>query len=551
MSFAPAARVWRAVALAVAIAGAIAIAGTYDALSSTTDEPAHVAAGLEWLSTGTYEADVTHPPLGRVAAALGPYLAGARSLGDGSPLERGLRVLGSGAHFRSTLALARLGELPFYFLLCAVVWAWGRRLTDERGGALAVLLAVTNPNVLAHSGLATTDIAMAATVMAALFAFILWLDRPGPVTAAALGIALGIAATSDFSAVPYVALATAAIYLVRRGATSRAPVWPNDSPRWERVASGAALVVLAAIAGWAVYRFDVGPLTAGSPLPLPAPAWFRGLGRYLVESAPLPAYLFGGQSASGWWYYYVVALLVKTPLPLLLFAVLGAFVSIGALVRNGDWRGVAPLCAVIGILVVAAAAGDDRGVRLVLPVFPLLALTAAVGAVELWERGAHLPPARRLARVTVAATLTAAVLVPLRAQPDHLAYFNPIAGNAPEHILVDSNLDWGQDLYRLGGVMKRLHVDSLRIAYYGSAPLEAIGVRRARYLEPEDRPRGWIAASQTMIAGVGEDGAYEWLQELHPMGRVGASLVLFYVPPPPRMSPEAAARVTTRSRSIR
>jgi hypothetical protein len=78
-----------------------------------------------------------------------------------------------------------------------------------------------------------------------------------------------------------------------------------------------------------------------------------------------------------------------------------------------------------------------------------------------------------------------------------------------------------------------MHIESLRVAYYGSAPLDAIGMRNARFLRPTDRPRGWIAVSQTMLAGVGGGGAYEWLNELRPVGRVGSSIVLFYVPPPP------------------
>jgi hypothetical protein len=137
-------------------------------------------------------------------------------------------------------------------------------------------------------------------------------------------------------------------------------------------------------------------------------------------------------------------------------------------------------------------------------------------------------------RATVAATFAAALIVPLRAHPDYLAYFNPIAGDRPELILVDSNLDWGQDLYRLGAVMKRMRIDSIAVAYYGSASLDAAGVRDARLLAAAERPRGWIAASQTMLAGVGGDGAYEWLNELQPVGRVGSSLVLFYLPPRPR-----------------
>ena len=55
-------------------------------------------------------------------------------------------------------------ELPFFLLLCGVVWAWGRRLSDERGAAIAVLLTASDPNLLAYAGLATPDIALAATI---------------------------------------------------------------------------------------------------------------------------------------------------------------------------------------------------------------------------------------------------------------------------------------------------------------------------------------------------------------------------------------------------
>ena len=177
LSFAPDARIWRAVALAITLAGALALAATYQTFSNTLDEPAHIAAGVEWLS-GRYDYDAQRPPLGRIAAGMGPYLQGERVSSASSPAEDGARILGRGAHYRTTLALARLGELPFFILLCAVVWGWGRRLTDERGAAIATVLAATNPSLLAHAGLATTDIALAATVVAALFAFVVWLDKP-------------------------------------------------------------------------------------------------------------------------------------------------------------------------------------------------------------------------------------------------------------------------------------------------------------------------------------------------------------------------------------
>ena len=532
LSFAPDARIWRAVALAITLVGALALAATYETFSNTYDEPAHIAAGVEWLS-GRYDYDSQRPPLGRIAAGIGPYLQGERGSSASSPAEDGARILGRGAHYRITLALARLGELPFFSLLCAVVWGWGRRLTDERGAAIATLLAATNPSLLAHAGLATTDIALAATVAAALLAFIVWLDAPHWLAGLSLGAAAALAATTDFIALPMLGLSFPAIYAVRRRAKGAA-LW-GDAPRWRSLLAIAVAIAAAGTTGWAVYGFSTGPVIDGSAVPMLAPGWFRGLLSYLTDTtATRPAFLFGDRSANGWWYYYPVALLVKTPLPLLLVAALGAAAAMRDFVRRNAAEPAAVLAAIVGVLVVAAIGGDDAGIRLVLPVFAPLSVLGAIASVELWQARGRSVPIQRFARGAVVATFAAAVIVPLRAHPDYLAYFNPIAGDRPELILVDSNLDWGQDLYRLGAVMKRMRIDSIAVAYYGSASLDAAGVRNARLLSAAERPRGWIAASQTMLAGVGGDGAYEWLNELRPVGRVGASLVLFYVPPRPR-----------------
>ena len=529
LSFAAASRVWRAVALVLTIVGALAIATTHFTFSNTKEEPAHIAAGAHWLA-GHRAYDERHPPLGRIAAAIGPWLHGERPSSIASSSDDGARILGRGPHYRLTLALARLGELPFFFVLCAVVWAWGRRLMDERGAAIAVFLTVANPNVLAHAGLATPDIALAAMVVAALFAFVLSLETRHWLAAVALGTAVGLAATADFSAIPMLAVALPAVYALHR-ATRAAPRGEVESRGLARLRVGLTIGT-AVVVMWAIYGFDTGRLVDGSSIVLPAPAWFRGFAAFLTDSSVAhPAFLFGERSANGWWYYYPIALLVKTPLPLLLFAVLGAAVAIRRVSSGAGDGSALALVSVLAIVTAATTEGDDSGVRLVLPIFPLLALLASAAAVELWDDGARRPPARRLVRATVAAVLVGAAIVPIRVHPDHLAYFNPFAGDRPELVLVDSNLDWGQDLYRLGAVMKRMHIDSLSVAYYGSASFDAAGVRNARPLAAAERPRGWIAASQTMIAGVGGDGAYEWLTELQPVGRVGSSLVLYYVPP--------------------
>ena len=71
---------WQGAVLILLIAIGIArIASTYPVFSQTWDEPAHLAAGMEWLDRGSYRYEPLHPPLARVLTAVGPYLAGVRS----------------------------------------------------------------------------------------------------------------------------------------------------------------------------------------------------------------------------------------------------------------------------------------------------------------------------------------------------------------------------------------------------------------------------------------------------------------------------------------
>ena len=116
---------WLLVVLIAAIAS-LAEASTWRVYGHTWDEPEHLAAGLELVDQGRYEYDVQHPPLARVLIAIGPYLAGARSLGtpppDGTP--EGVRILYGSGRYDWYLTLARLGTLPFISVLVAAAWLW-------------------------------------------------------------------------------------------------------------------------------------------------------------------------------------------------------------------------------------------------------------------------------------------------------------------------------------------------------------------------------------------------------------------------------------------
>ena len=111
----------------------------YATFSGTWDEPITIAAGMEWPDKGTYTYEWQQPPLARIAAALGPYLAGLRSKGLHpytlsdvtadlkEAIAEGNAILESHGNYQHNLILARLGNLPFLALACVVIFLWPRR----------------------------------------------------------------------------------------------------------------------------------------------------------------------------------------------------------------------------------------------------------------------------------------------------------------------------------------------------------------------------------------------------------------------------------------
>jgi hypothetical protein len=168
-----------------------------------------------------------------------------------------------------------------------------------------------------------------------------------------------------------------------------------------------------------------------------------------------------------------------------------------------------------------------------------MSIAAGYGVVALWNP-------RRWAgagRVAVVALLGWQLVGSVRAHPDYLAWFNELAGSHPDRILLDSNLDWGQDLYRLSDALAARGVDSVALAYLGNADLSRHGLPPVRALSPDQPTAGWIAISQMWLKDVpGQGKAYAWLRDREPVARVGRSILLYHLPPSAGAGPGEASR---------
>jgi hypothetical protein len=125
------------------------------------------------------------------------------------------------------------------------------------------------------------------------------------------------------------------------------------------------------------------------------------------------------------------------------------------------------------------------------------------------------------------------------AHPDYLAYFNEIGGSRPERILVDSDLDWGQDMHLLEAALKQRHVPSLHMACLYTGDDSKLDLPAWDGLEPYQPVKGWVAVSFTMFKTYSwlvsqqrgrPDKGFAWLERYQPVARVGKSILLYNIP---------------------
>ena len=400
----------------------------------TYDEAVHLASGWSYLRTGRYRLNIMdHPPLAEMWAAL-PLLALGPAWPSSHPDCMANLSYRCADFFlyqnrvppERMLAAARvfaLLTLGGALSLALLRWAW------VLGGWPAVLAAAAAssfcPVLLSNMSLVTTD-----GLSAVLFFLVFWLLSAEKRTLkrwALAGACAGLALGAKFNMILLGPLAAACLLIEHR-------MRPRPRPRlpW------AGMLVAAATAGLAlalVYRL--------SQLPL----YFDGLCATLARlNRGRSTFLHGEYSNEGFLLYFPLVLLLKTPVPTLLCASGMTLLWLKEPRRERVWV----LVPMLGYFLAALTSKTQIGVRHLLPMMPFLVLAAGCGAAALWAKSGA-------AACVLGLWLAASAL---RVHPYQLAYFNELAGGpARGHSwLVDSNLDWGQDLKTLGRELAAMEI---------------------------------------------------------------------------------------------
>ena len=471
--------VW--VALWGAISGAATIAASHH-LSATFDEPFYLRAGLQhWRTGSSFELMRFGTMPLPVDVETFPVYAWERIRGRQFDLD---------AEFGQALSLARIGNQLFWFLLLAYGCRLARAVGGPWAGRLAVAALAVEPNLLAHAGLATTDVAIAACLFVFCFHYRMgrdgsWLPRVG-----IPAVCYGLAILAKASGLVFVPICVLAIEVERQWRLSQAADWRGRARDTIRGLIARSFLrdcfVMGALALILTYAW------CGSDW-LPHPK-IVGFARGLPESAAKPtlvwlaehfaifnnagvgllyqiqhnmrghgAFLMGSTTPAAFWYYFPVALSMKVAAPYLLAIPL---LILFARRSMFNWA-----CAASAMLLVFSInCRVQIGVRMQLPLIALgvVGLAAAINQVC-----AALAMRRRtIAAVVACSAIGWTAASEMRVWPDGLCYINELWGGPAngEWLLSDSNYDWGQGLKELDQWQRDRGIPEMAIWYFGADP---------------------------------------------------------------------------------
>ncbi len=494
--------------------------------SITYDEVVHLSAGYSYLQTGKIVLNPMHPPLVKELAAVPLLLLGARMPATEQEIEQAVfttyqwrfgKLFFDANDVQAILPWCRLPAIALSFGLAALVTVWSYQLWGARGALLSLFLYVTDPTITAHAQLITTDVPLAcfATLFFFLFRHALRSESTIPLLASA--VALGLALATKFTAIVLPPLALA--------------LWTWSRTPRTRILRAAvpfgALLALAALVVWATYLFPRDPAF-----------YWNGLTSLESDHRAGFDYVLLGEIQEGRdLRYFPIAWLLKTPLATILLLALSVALFFRGR-RTTALEEASLIAPAVAFAALVTALAPSLGVRYLIPVSPFLyvfagriglvlsarkpAVAAIVGALLLWQATAF---------VTVA--------------PDHLSYFNELAGGSrhgPEW-LDESNVDWGQGLIQLREYLEREGVTEYVICHFGSVSPELYGVTGPRIpwrraLRPPRRTlflsAHYAARVRAVLSLEYGDSAENWIAHAQPTAIIGHAYYRYDPPERPK-----------------
>jgi 4-amino-4-deoxy-L-arabinose transferase-like glycosyltransferase len=459
--------------------------------SATDDEPAHIVAGYIKLKYGYFDFYNEQPPLINSLSAF-PLLFTNVHLDSVWQTDKNHWGVGhqflytSGNNPDDILFLARIPIILLYILLCFMVYLFIVDITKSRiTGLFGFLLTGFCPTLLAHGRLATVDMGVTLFMFVAVYLFLRFLYKPTYWHAVMTGLITGLALLSKISALflfGYFAIIFVFYLFYER---------LNIKQIMQLCLKGLVMTGMMLLTIWMVYFLEMKYSYVQMAYPsvrnnlfqylmIPFREYFKQIQsvyRWVMHPYDKPQFLLGQFSFVGWWYYYPVVFFLKTTLAALLLACTLGLLCLKKIFFPSAEQGeknkktrftvISIILFLLLFMGISMMSKIDLGVRYILPIYPFFYVLIAIGSYRVVTTSSHIY--RRYIIGTILVFLFWHSISSIVSYPGYLGYFNEIIGNnrRADTYVVDSNLDWGQDLRRLTNWVEEHQISKIHIDYFG------------------------------------------------------------------------------------
>lgn len=414
-------------------------------------------------------------------------------------------IFKSGNNPEKILMSSRIMITILSLITALAVYLYSKIIFGMGGGLLSLTLYVLCPEILAHAGFATSD--MAVTMAFTLALACVWnvLNRITVRNIVYSSMALSVLFLTKFSA--FIIIPVYLLLILIRLKGKKLPECVIFSRRIDNQAKQLLAYFMILLVNlifilffiWMSYGFRFSALNdpqiadrealdriyehkcqstgiagkallAAKDMKLLPEAYLYGFISILNASNTRNSFLNGELSTQGWWYYFIYSFMVKTPAPLLLLFAISIFIFFKAWPQSKEKIYMLTPFLVFSLIyfIIAISSRSNVGNRHILPIYPCIFITCGAAYSMLRSK----LPITILPAFLIAWFAVESYLI----RPNYLAYFNQLAGgpeNGYKH-LSDSSLDWGQDLKEL-----RMWIDvnnpkneNVYLSYFGTADID-------------------------------------------------------------------------------
>ena len=485
--------------------------------SATFDEVAHIPASYSYVTQHDTRLNPEHPPLIKDMAGFPLLFLDLKfdttqafwtgklpRAWDEGQWEAGKHLLYEAGNDPDAIIFwARLPIVILSVIFGLFLFKWGKEIAGTTAGLFALILFVSDPNILGHNHYVTTDLGIAAFLTFSFYFFLKFIKQPSWKNVFWGGFFLGLLLVTKFSsivALPVYGL-TLFVYALAKNHRDKKNNWKTRlSSLTAYMAKGIIAFVIAFFVIWIVYKindFAMPKETFDQTIDFffsledtNAKASITNKALHFMNQSsitrPWANYLFGpawmfkrvsggnsayflGQVGNGFTNYFPIVFLIKETIPFLLLAFLASaytlIQSVQTIIATKlQWKkmrsalgnflrqSVSYYTLFIFIILYAylsISGGLNIGFRHLFPILPFAYILITKKIFEFSKKAGY--PKNHHISLPVLMLVLWIILIPVVNYPGYVSYFNESIGGSQNgyKYVTDSNTDWGQDLKRL------------------------------------------------------------------------------------------------------